>query len=75
MRENVKKGDVIILASDGISEAAAEDGNPEDWLIPLIEESCKENPKVIGERIANKAVMIGGGKVRDDISVTVARVS
>ena len=75
VRENVKKGDVIILASDGISEAAAEDGNPEDWLIPLIEESCKENPKVIGERIANKAVMIGGGKVRDDISVTVARVS
>lgn len=74
VKEEVQKGDVIILASDGVSEAAGEGMTSDDWLIPLIEESCNEAPKVIGERIANKAVMVGGGKVRDDITVTVAKV-
>lgn len=75
VKEEIQKGDVIILASDGVSEVAGENMVSDDWLIPLIEESCRENPKVIGERIVNKAVMVGGGKVRDDITVTVARVS
>ena len=74
IKEDVEKGDLIILASDGVSDAAGEGRSAEEWLIPLIEESCGETPKVIGERIANKAVMVGGGKVRDDITVTVARV-
>ena len=72
-REELHKGDIIILASDGIAEAA-EKGSAEDWLIPLMEENCREEPKIIGERIANKAVLVGGGRVKDDITVTVAKV-
>lgn len=75
VKEEIRKGDIIILASDGVSEAAAEGALSDDWLIPLVEASCNEAPKVIGERIANKAVMVGGGKVKDDITVTVAKVS
>lgn len=74
VREDLKKGDVIILASDGISEAASDGSGAEPWLVPLVEESCGESPKVISERIVNKAVLIGGGKVKDDITVTVAKV-
>lgn len=73
VREEIRKGDIIILASDGIAEAA-EHHSAEDWLIPLVEENCREEPKLIGERIANKAVLVGGGKVKDDITVTVAKV-
>lgn len=73
VREELHHGDIIIMASDGITEAA-EDRAAEDWLIPLVEESCGEEPKIIGERIANKAVLVGGGRVKDDITVTVARV-
>ena len=73
VREEIRRGDIIILASDGIAEAA-EHRSAEDWLIPLVEENCREEPKLIGERIANKAVLVGGGKVKDDITVTVAKV-
>lgn len=73
VREELRRGDIIIMASDGIAEAA-EQGDAEDWLIPLVEENCKEAPKIIGERIVNKAVIVGGGRVKDDITVTVARV-
>lgn len=73
-REEIKKGDVIILASDGICETADGSEEPDSWLVSLVEENYKEEPKVIGERIANQAVKLGGGKVKDDITVTVAKV-
>ena len=73
-REEIRKGDIIILASDGICETAVGSEEPDSWLVSLVEENYKEEAKIIGERIANKAVAIGGGKVRDDITVTVAKV-
>ena len=74
VKEELHRGDVIILASDGVSEASGDGKGAEHWLLPLIEESCEEASKVISERIANKAVLVGGGKVKDDITVTVAKV-
>lgn len=73
-KEDIRKGDIIILASDGICETADGTEDPDSWLVSLVEENYTQEPKVIGERIANKAVTVGGGKVRDDITVTVAKV-
>ncbi len=73
-KEEIRKGDIIILASDGICETAEGREEPDSWLVSLIEENYEEEPKVIGERIASQAVKLGGGKIRDDITVTVAKV-
>ncbi|HMM07085.1 MAG TPA: SpoIIE family protein phosphatase [Clostridiales bacterium] len=73
-KEEIRKGDIIILASDGICETAEGSEEPDSWLVSLVEKNYQEEAKVIGERIANQAVKLGGGKVRDDITVTVAKV-
>ena len=72
-REEIARGDIIILASDGIGETA--DGMAvEEWLGPLLAETGDEGPKVIGDRILREAIAAGGGKVKDDITITVAKV-
>lgn len=73
-RESLNPGDILILASDGLEESVSDGNGPEEWLVPLLADCCCDTPKAIGERIANHAVLAGGGKVKDDITVTVAKV-
>ncbi len=73
-KEPLNPGDILILASDGLEEAISAGNGPDEWLIPLLADCCGDTPKAIGERIANHAVLAGGGKVKDDITVTVAKV-
>ncbi len=72
-REKLSRGDVIIMASDGVS-AADQDTAAEEWLFPLVAAGGGESAAGLGDRILREAVKRGGGKVKDDITVTVAKV-
>ena len=41
------------------------------WLTKTLNESAKESPKTIAERLLSGAVALSGGRAKDDITVTV----
>ena len=70
--EQVLPGDMIIMASDGLLEMdAPEEGQ---WLSRVIGQAVVNDPQVMAEYLLDKVISISGGKIRDDITVLVAKM-
>lgn len=70
--EEINSGDIIIMASDGITELK-ENGNPAPlWLSALVKEHQYASPKELSREVIAKAESIGG--LRDDCTVIVAKI-
>ena len=64
----VGEGDVIVLVSDGVSDAA-EGGD--GWLVGLIRDEWEEDLEKMTHKIVGRARALGS---RDDISVIIVRI-
>lgn len=69
----LRRGDQIIIASDGIEDAEREE-NKSDWLKTAIEEIRSKDPQTMADLIINKAVQRYGLREKDDMTVIVAVV-
>ncbi len=63
-------GDVIVLMTDGISDAFGSSGEVIDFLrsVPA------KNPQTLADQILNKAVALSNGERKDDMTVLAVRV-
>lgn len=68
-----RRGDEIIIVSDGITEADREDGQME-WIRETIEQIRSRDPQTMSDLIINKAVERYGLKEKDDMTVITAIV-
>lgn len=66
-------GDMVIMASDGLLDADSEQDL--EWLIHLIEDNAIDDPQQMAEFLLERAVMISGGRVRDDITILTAKIA
>ncbi|HYE68758.1 MAG TPA: SpoIIE family protein phosphatase [Anaerovoracaceae bacterium] len=69
-----RKGDEIIIVSDGITEADRTDGQME-WIRETIENIRSRDPQTMSDLIINKAVERYGLKEKDDMTVITAIVN
>jgi len=69
----LKKGDILIMVSDGVTECDRKDPGC-DWLRQRLLEIKTKDPETIAELIVNKAAEKYGIRERDDLSVMVACV-
>jgi len=71
--DKVEKGDFIIMATDGLLDL----GNDADaqLLKRIIEQAPALSPQGLAEYLLEKAVLISGGRLKDDITVLVAEVA
>lgn len=69
-----RKGDEIIIVSDGITEADRNDGQME-WIRETIENIRSRDPQTMSDLIINKAVERYGLKEKDDMTVITAVVN
>lgn len=74
VKEVIRPGDMIVLASDGLLDTGHKMEDAESWIAGIIESSTERNPDKLAESLVKNAVNLGGGKPRDDISVLVAVV-
>lgn len=71
----LKNGDVIIMMTDGISDAAARRGiTEEEWLENIFIDFWSNNPKDLSDYVLAEALKLTGGKAADDMTVMAARV-
>lgn len=69
----LKKGDFLIMVSDGITDCDRKDPGC-DWLRSRLLEMQSKDPETIAELIVNKAAEKYGIHERDDLSVIVAAI-
>ncbi|MCX4266118.1 MAG: SpoIIE family protein phosphatase, partial [Firmicutes bacterium] len=72
-KAQLEAGDMVIRASDGL--LAADNQTDLDWLIGLLEDNSIEDAQVMAEFLLGKAVALSGGRLKDDITVLVAKVA
>ena len=73
VEETVKNGDIIVTLSDGVLDVNKESLGKYNWLQEYLIDSTK-NPKELAAEIIEKAKDLGGGKVKDDMTVVVSKV-
>lgn len=67
---SINPGDMIILLTDGISDAFSSSSDMIDFLRSL----PAKNPQTIADEILNKAISLSNGKKNDDMTVLAVRV-
>ncbi|QQE81097.1 stage II sporulation protein E [Alicyclobacillus sp. SO9] len=70
--EQLQGGDLLILLSDGVYDAAKHVYNQEDWLKRQIEKLETNDPQEIADTLIETAVRVNHGQILDDMTVLVA---
>ena len=66
----VKSGDVVLLVTDGISDAFKDSTAMIDFLRTL----PAKNPQTLTDGLLKKAIELSGGKKKDDMTALAARI-
>jgi stage II sporulation protein E len=72
--EQLCPGDVLILVSDGVYDAAQNLYDKEDWLRRQIEQLQTDDPQEIADTLLEAAVRVNHGQILDDMTVLVATI-
>ena len=70
--KELNEGDLVVMATDGLMDA--EDKTDLKWLTAVLAGTDINDPQTMAEYLLSKAVDISGGKLRDDITILVAKV-
>lgn len=63
-------GDIIIILSDGISDAFGSSSE----MIDFLRQAPAKNPQTLADQILSKALSLSGGKRKDDMTVLAVRI-
>lgn len=69
----LEPGDMVVMASDGLLDA--DNQTDIDWLVNLLEDNAIEDAQLMAEFLLGRAVSISNGRMRDDITVLVAKIA
>lgn len=73
-RNKVKSGDFIVMLSDGVIDSDSDSNSGVDWISDFLKNKDSTSPSDLCDGIISKAKELGGGKVRDDMTVIVEKV-
>ena len=70
----LEDGDIIVMVTDGVTEAAPCEVGKEGWLSDIIEKNASLPVDGIAEKIIEEAVEAQKGRINDDMTVIAAKV-
>lgn len=70
----LKDGDVIVMLTDGVVEAAPCAVGKENWIARIIDENRRMSPQALCDKILAATAERDGGEAKDDMTVMVVRV-
>lgn len=72
--EQLKAGDLLIMITDGIYDAARNIENKEVWMKRMISEMITDDPQEVADLLLEKVVRFQHGQIIDDMTVVVAKI-
>jgi len=73
LKRRLLPGDILVMATDGITEAKQDDDGSDCWLYDYLSGLPLEEAQVIADLILKHALKLTGYENRDDMTVVVAR--
>lgn len=73
LAREILPGDILVMASDGVTEANQAGEVPDDWMYAYLRDLPLEEAQVIADLILKYALKTAGFENRDDMTVMVAR--
>ncbi|NPV28710.1 MAG: SpoIIE family protein phosphatase [Firmicutes bacterium] len=73
LRRKISSGDLLVMATDGVTEADQEGIMPGEWLYTYLKELKLDDPQAVADLVLKRALRAGGPEHRDDMTVLVAR--
>ncbi|MCX7780143.1 MAG: stage II sporulation protein E [Negativicutes bacterium] len=74
IRLTLVPGDMIVMVSDGVSEAAQRGVDRDNWVANFLRRQSSCVPQELADRLLKQALELSGGKARDDMTVLTALV-
>ena len=73
--KDIENNDIIVMCSDGIIDSNVEYKNKELWIKYILEDMENNDPQKMADIILNEAVDNNFGKVKDDMSILVCKLT
>ncbi len=73
-RERLEDGDLLVMVTDGISEAGVRVNNSANWIKRALLEIKHMHPQLVADHILEEALQKSKGTVSDDMSVIVCKL-
>ena len=73
--KDIEDGDIILMCSDGIVDSNIEYKNKELWVKYLLEDMENTDAQKIADIVLNEAIDNNFGKVKDDMSILVCKLT
>ncbi|MDI3256784.1 MAG: stage II sporulation protein E [Kyrpidia sp.] len=74
VQQTLRPGDLLIMVSDGVFEAARHTEEREEWLVRRIAQIESWDPQEVADLLVETAVRMNRGDVPDDMTVVAARI-
>jgi stage II sporulation protein E len=72
-RRQVLPGDMLVMASDGVTEIDQEASLPDNWLYDFLRDLSLDDAQAVADLVLKHALKAAGLQNRDDMTVLVAR--
>lgn len=72
--ERLQHGDILVIVSDGVSEAGVRVNNGANWIKQRIKEINYTHPQLVADTILQEGLKRNGGQALDDMSIIVCKV-
>jgi stage II sporulation protein E len=74
LRIQLKPGDILVMMTDGVLDAADFAVNKELWMKRVLQEIDADDPQELADELLNYVLKLSAGGVRDDMTIVVSRI-
>lgn len=70
----MEPGDVLVMMTDGILDSLPDRADKEEWIARMLRREETQDPAQLVQLLVERAKQAAGGKIRDDVTLMVARL-
>lgn len=74
VKANLVSGDILVMVSDGVADIPQRGNEKENWIANFLRRTATTNAQELADMILQEAMNLSGSRVKDDMTVLVAKI-